>query len=181
MQSLMTNKKARIWFFSVLGAVIIGFVALIPLKAVRMKMLPFDNKSEFHVIINMPEGSSLENTKNATLEIADYLKTLSEVKNIQCYVGTSGPYNFNGLVRHYFLRNRSDQADIQVNLIHASQRSRQSHEIAKAVRSPIEVIGAKFGARIHVAEVPPGPPVLSTLVIEIYDQDSAKLDIFLRK
>jgi len=176
MQSLMTNSKARIWYFAVLAIVIISVIALIPLKAVRMKMLPFDNKSEFQVVINMPEGSSIENTKNATLEIADYLKTLSEVKNIQCYVGTSGPYNFNGLVRHYFLRNRSDQADIQVNLIHASERSRQSHEIAKAVRGPIEVIAAKFGARIHVAEVPPGPPVLSTLVIEIYDQDSAKLE-----
>lgn len=175
MQSLMINKKARLWYFIVLGTVIFGVILLIPFKAVRMKMLPFDNKSEFQVIINMPEGSSLEKTKKATLSIADYLKTLPEVKNIQCYVGTSGPYNFNGLVRHYFLRNRTDQADIQVNLVHASDRSKQSHEIAKEVRGPIEVIANNFGARIHVAEVPPGPPVLATLVIEIYDQDSTKL------
>jgi len=175
MQSLMTNKKARLWYFIILAIVIFSVILLIPLKAVRMKMLPFDNKSEFQIIINMPEGSSLEKTKNATLSIADYLKTLPEVKNIQCYVGTSGPYNFNGLVRHYFLRNRTDQSDIQVNLVHSSERSKQSHEIAKEVRSPIEVIANNFGARIHVAEVPPGPPVLSTLVIEIYDQDSSKL------
>jgi multidrug efflux pump subunit AcrB len=172
----MTNTKVRLWYFIGLAVVIAGVIALIPLKAVRMKMLPFDNKSEFQVIINMPEGSSLEKTKKAVFEISDYLKMLPEVKNIQNYIGTSGPYNFNGLVRHYFLRNRSDQADIQVNLIHASERSKQSHEIAKEVRGPIEVIANKFGARIHVAEVPPGPPVLSTLVIEIYDQDSTKLE-----
>ncbi|MDD5022229.1 MAG: efflux RND transporter permease subunit, partial [Endomicrobiaceae bacterium] len=176
MQSLMTKSKVRLWYFIVLGAVIFGVILLIPLKAVRMKMLPFDNKSEFQVVINMPEGSSLENTRKATISIADYLKTLPEVKNIQCYVGTSGPYNFNGLVRHYFLRNRTDQSDIQVNLVHASERKKQSHEIAKQVRGPIEVIANTFGARVHVAEVPPGPPVLSTLVIEIYDTDSAKLE-----
>ena len=175
MQSLMTKSKTRVWYSVVLGAVIAGVILLIPLKAVRMKMLPFDNKSEFQVVINMPEDSSLENTKKATLSIADYLKTLPEVKNIQCYVGTSGPYNFNGLVRHYFLRNRANQADIQVNLVHASKRKKQSHEIAKAIRAPVKVIADAYNARIHVAEVPPGPPVLSTLVIEIYDQDSAKL------
>lgn len=176
MQSLMTKRKNRIWYFAALGAVITAVILLIPLKAVRMKMLPFDNKSEFQVIINMPEGSSVEKTREATLSIADYLKTLPEVKNIQCYVGTAGPYNFNGLVRHYFLRNRTDQADIQVNLVHASERSKQSHEIAKTVRAPIKVIADAYGARIHVSEVPPGPPVLSTLVIEIYDQDSNKLE-----
>ena len=176
MHTLIKNARLRRWYLIGLAGLVVASLSLVAFKAVRMKMLPFDNKSEFQVIVNMPEGSSLALTRQATLAMSDYLKTLPEVKNIQCYIGTSSPYNFNGLVRHYFLRNRTDQADIQVNLVHASERKRQSHDIARAVRAPVTAIAEAYNARVHVSEVPPGPPVLSTLVIEIYDKDTRTLN-----
>lgn len=137
-------------------------------KLVILKMLPFDNKSELQVIVNMPEGNTLEQTARVTREMGQYLATVPEVVNYQSYVGTASPYNFNGLVRHYFLRSGSNVADIQVNFLPKGERKRQSHDIAKAIRPKLKEISDRYSARIQVAEIPPGPPVLQTLVTEIY-------------
>jgi multidrug efflux pump subunit AcrB len=133
-----------------------------------VKMLPFDNKSEFQVIVDMPEGTPLERTLALEQEIGAYLHTQPEVVNYQTYAGTSGPYNSNGLVRHYYLRRGANQGDIQVNLRSVDDRKRQSHELAKEMRGPIQEIAKRWNARVKVAEVPPGPPVVSTLVAEVY-------------
>jgi multidrug efflux pump subunit AcrB len=147
-------------------------VALLPLKVLTVKMLPFDNKSELQVIIDMPEGSTLEETAAVTRRIGEYLETVPEVRDYQSYIGTSSPHNFNGLVRHYFLRSGSNEADIQVNFAPRHERSEQSHDIAKRLRQPLQAIGERSGANVKVAEIPPGPPVLSTLVAEIYGPDT---------
>jgi multidrug efflux pump subunit AcrB len=145
--------------------------AMVGVGLVRLKMLPFDNKSEFQVILDMPESATLEDTSAAVMEMGDYLKTVNEVTDYQLYVGTSAPFNFNGLVRHYYLRSSAHQADIQVNLVEKGHRKSQSHEIAKRVRPALKSIADRYHARVKVAEVPPGPPVLSTLVAEIYGPD----------
>ncbi len=144
---------------------------LIPLKAVTLKMLPFDNKSELQVIIDMPEGVTLEESAAAARAMGDYLKTVPEVTDFQTYTGTAAPYNFNGLVRHYFLRSGSNSADIQVNFLPKGDRSAQSHDIAKRLRPGLKKIADLYHARIKIAEIPPGPPVLSTLVAEVYGPD----------
>jgi multidrug efflux pump subunit AcrB len=171
MNPLILDARLR-WIF--LGAVVVlllAAVAFIPLKWVRVKMLPFDNKSEFQVIIDMPDGTPLEQTTRVAQTLGQYLAQQPEVTNYQIYSGTSGPYNFNGLVRHYFLRRQPNQADIQVNLLSRHDRKAQSHEIARRLRPELDKIAASFGARIKVAEVPPGPPVLETLVAEVYGPD----------
>jgi multidrug efflux pump subunit AcrB len=137
-------------------------------------MLPFDNKSEFQIVIDMPEGTTLERTAAVAREIGGKVAEVPEVANWQMYAGTASPYNFNGLVRHYFLRRGANVADLQVNLLPKEQRDRQSHEIAKNVRTLIEPVARAHGARVKVAEVPPGPPVLQTLVAEIYGPDYAQ-------
>ena len=142
--------------------------ALVGIGLVRVKILPFDNKSEFQVILDMPEAATLEDTATAAMEMGEYLKTVNEVTDYQIYVGTSGPFNFNGLVRHYYLRQGPYLADIQVNLVEKGHRKDQSHAIAKRVRPALKQIAHRNNARVKVAEVPPGPPVLSTLVAEIY-------------
>lgn len=144
---------------------------LVVSKLVRVKMLPFDNKSEFQVIVDMPEGSTLEQTAAVTREIGDYIRTVPEVTDYQMYAGAASPYNFNGLVRHYYLRRGPNVADLQVNLVSKGERDAQSHDIAKRVRPAIQQIAAKHKARVKVSEVPPGPPVLQTLVAEIYGPD----------
>jgi len=163
---------SRRWMF--LGSVVVLLLlacSLVAFKLVKVKMLPFDNKSEFQVIIDMPNGTPLEQTSRVAQELGQYLGKQPEVTNYQIYAGTSGPYNFNGLVRHYFLRRGSNQADIQVNLLNRHDRSAQSHDIAKRLRPGLVAIGNKYGARLKVAEVPPGPPVLETLVAEVYGPD----------
>lgn len=156
--------------------VIVGGLA--GLRLVILKMLPFDNKSELQVVVNMPEGTTLEQTARATREMGQYLATVPEVINYQSYVGTASPYNFNGLVRHYFLRSGTNVADIQVNFLPKGDRKRQSHDIAKAIRPQLKKIGDRYNARIQVAEIPPGPPVLQTLVTEIYGPDyNAQIDL----
>jgi multidrug efflux pump subunit AcrB len=145
-----------------------GAIALVPLKAVQMKMLPFDNKNEFQVILDMPEGTSLEQTARVTKEISAYLKTIPEVSSYQYYVGTNAPINFNGLVRHYYLRQKANMADIQVNLVHKGERKAQSHDIAKRVRPGVQQIAQRYYGNAKIVEIPPGPPVMSTLVAEIY-------------
>ena len=154
-----------------LVALLLAAIALIPAEWVKVKMLPFDNKSEFQVIVDMPDGTTLEQTTRVAQALGSYLGRQPQVVNYEIYAGTSGPYNFNGLVRHYFLRRQPNQADLQVNLLDRHQRSEQSHEIARSLRPELDKIAAPFGARIKVAEVPPGPPVLETLVAEVYGPD----------
>jgi multidrug efflux pump subunit AcrB len=168
MGHLIRDRRWRNGFLAGVVVLLLLSVALFPLKLVKVKMLPFDNKSEFQVIVDMPEGTTLEQTAAVTREIGDYIRTVPEVTDYQMYVGTAAPYNFNGLVRHYFLRRGPNVADIQVNLVPKGERSAQSHDIAKRVRPKIDEIAARYSARIKVAEVPPGPPVLQTLVAEIY-------------
>jgi multidrug efflux pump subunit AcrB len=155
-------------FLAAVAAMLMAACAMVGIGWVKVKMLPFDNKSEFQVILDMPETATLEETTAAGLAMGDYLKTVPEVIDYQVHAGISGPFNFNGLVRHYDLRNNPYLADIQVNLVGKAKRSQQSHDIAKRVRPPLEKIAARFNARVKVAEVPPGPPVLSTLIAEIY-------------
>ena len=153
-------------------------VSMVYFGLVKVKMLPFDNKSEFQVILNMPEGSTLEQTARVAKEMADTVRQDPTVTDYQIYVGTAAPYNFNGLVRHYFLRSGPTVAEIQVNLLPKSKRSLQSHDIATRVRPPLAAIAARFGATVAVVEVPPGPPVLQTLVAEIYGPtDTARVKL----
>jgi multidrug efflux pump subunit AcrB len=165
--------KARLLFFVGIALLLLGAVVLVPLGAVHVKMLPFDNKNEFQVVVDFPEGTTLETTNRALSEIADALNALPEVVGTEVYAGTSAPYNFNGLVRHYFLRGGPHQGDVQVSLRGKSERRRSSHEIAKAARLLVDAIGRRYDARVKVAEVPPGPPVLETLVAEVYGPDDA--------
>jgi multidrug efflux pump subunit AcrB len=171
MGHLIHDRRWRSTFLVGVLVLLLVAVALLMTKLVTVKMLPFDNKSEFQVIIDMPEGTTLEQTARVAREIGDYVSHIAEVTDYQLYVGTASPYNFNGLVRHYFLRRGPHVADVQVNLLPKSQRGAQSHEIAKKARPGIQAIAARFGARVKVAEVPPGPPVLQTLVAEIYGPD----------
>lgn len=152
-------------------ALILLSLALVANKSVVMKMLPFDNKSEFQVVLDMPEGSSLERTTRVLQEIADHLSRVPEVKDYQVYAGTSAPIGFNGLVRQYYLRTGAHLGDIQVNLVDKHDRQRSSHEIALAVRAPVQVIARKYAGNAKIVEVPPGPPVLSPLVAEVYGLD----------
>ncbi len=168
MGPMIQQPRWRWIFLGSISALLLLAMALVALGWVKVKMLPFDNKSEFQVILNMPEGSSLERTAQAAREIAAAVRTEPEVTDYQIYVGVSAPYNFNGLVRHYFLRQGANVADIQVNLLPKGERSAQSHDIAKRVRPGVAAIAAKYDARVAVAEVPPGPPVLQTLVAEVY-------------
>ena len=167
---LDSSPKRRL-LLAVTVVLLFGSVLMFFTKSVIVKMLPFDNKNEFQVVIDMPEGTTLERTSAVTREIAQYLATKPEVVNYQNYIGTSAPITFNGLVRHYDLRGGSNMADIQVNLLHKEERDLQSHEIAKAMRPEIQKIAKKYGANVKLIEVPPGPPVLSTLVAEIYGPD----------
>ena len=168
MGNLIHERVWRYGFLALVALLLLVSFSLVGLKFVRVKMLPFDNKSEFQVIIDMPEGSTLEQTAAVTRDISDYVRTVPEVTDYQMYVGTASPYNFNGLVRHYFLRSGPNVADIQVNLLPKGERKSQSHDIAKRVRPFIQKIAEKYQARVKVSEVPPGPPVLQTLVAEIY-------------
>src|SRR5271157_3267386 len=171
MNPLIRDARRRWMFLGGVVLLLLAAVTFVPLKWVRVKMLPFDNKSEFQVIIDMPDGTPLEQTTRVAQTLGHYLAQQPEVTNYQIYAGTSGPYNFNGLVRHYFLRHQPNQADIQVNLLSRHDRKAQSHEIARRLRPELDKIAAPFGARIKLAEVPPGPPVLQTLVAEIYGPD----------
>ena len=153
---------------AILLSVSLAFVQLVVLK-----MLPFDNKSEFQVIVDMPAGAPVEATAAALTDLGAHLATVDEVVNFQAYAGTASPINFNGLVRQYDLRQMPEQGDLQVNLLDRKHRTRKSHEIAAAVRPALEAIGAKHHAKVKVVEVPPGPPVLSPIVAEIYGPDEA--------
>jgi len=168
------SRFSRFWrwmLLLIMGALIAGSVGLAGIKLVVMKMLPFDNKSEFQIVVDMPEGTSLERTAGLLRELGAYISTVPEVTDYQAYVGTASPINFNGLVRQYYLREGAFVADIQVNLTDKSRRNRKSHEIASAVRQPLQEIGLRWDGNVKIVEVPPGPPVLSPLVAEIYGLD----------
>ncbi|CBL44544.1 Predicted acriflavin resistance protein [gamma proteobacterium HdN1] len=175
-EPFLDGKKGRgrrhLLYFSMV-LLIVGAASLGVIKAVVLKMLPFDNKSEFQVVIDMPTGTPLETTASVVHALAEIVATVPEVTDYQAYVGSAAPINFNGLVRQYYFRADSEQADIQVNLVDKHHRSQQSHEIAASLRPLLVEVGKRFGARVKVVEVPPGPPVMSPLVAEIYGPDEA--------
>jgi multidrug efflux pump subunit AcrB len=176
MTPLIDAPRRRLAFYG--GTVVLLFLSLglVAVKAVQVKMLPFDNKSEFQVIVDLPEGTTLETSNALGGEIAAYLRGVPEVRSTQVYAGTAAPFNFNGLVRHYFMRRGSNVVDVQVNLLGKDERDRQSHDIAVAVRPTIDSIARRYAASAKIAEIPPGPPVLSTLVAEVYGpNDSLRL------
>jgi len=162
------GRRRRLAMLGVVLTLITLSMALVAVQWVVMKMLPFDNKSEFQIVVDMPEGTPVEQTQRVLDELALELTKLPEVTNYQTYAGTAAPINFNGLVRQYYLRAEPHQGDIQVNLVDRTQRDRQSHEIAMAARPPLQAIGERFDANVKVVEVPPGPPVIAPLVAEIY-------------
>lgn len=169
-QMLLHKGKRFVFLLGVIG-LLLGSFTFFYTKAVPMKMMPFDNKSEIQVVIDMPEGTTLEGTAAATKAIGQYISTINEVTDYEMYIGSASPFNFNGLVRHYYLRSDKHEADIQVNLVEKTHRKDQSHDIAKRIRPDIQKIAGEYGANAKVVEVPPGPPVLSTLVLEIYGND----------
>jgi multidrug efflux pump subunit AcrB len=173
MGPLIAHAPWRWLFLGTIVLILLGSMVLVGIGFVKVKMLPFDNKSEFQVILNMPEGSALEQTAQAAREIAAAIRTEPEVTDYQIYVGVAAPFNFNGLVRHYFMRRGAHIADLQVNLVAKGERKAQSHDIAKRVRPRVATIASRYGARVAVAEVPPGPPVLQTLVAEVYGPDES--------
>lgn len=168
MRPLVDSPMKGVLALLVVAALTGASTILFATRTVQVKMLPFDNKSEFQVVIDTAEGTTLETTTQLAREIGDYLATVPEVTDYQVYAGTASPVNFNGLVRHYFMRSQPNQADLQVNLAGKAYRQDQSHAIAKRVRGPIQEIASRYDASVKIAEVPPGPPVLSTLVCEVY-------------
>ncbi len=171
MKHLIENVWQRWTFFLFVAILFVVSCSLIYFKVVRVKMLPFDNKSEFQVIIDMPEGTSLEETAKVAQALGNVLSGQRDVVDYELYVGISAPFNFNGLVRHYYMRRGPNVADIQVNLLPKNLRKDQSHSIVKRLRPLLQAVASRFGANIKVTEIPPGPPVLQTLVVEVYGPD----------
>ena len=172
MSALVTKASARWGFFGLMLALLLAASSLVGIGLVKVKMLPFDNKSEFQVMLDHPEGTPLEVTLETARQMTAYLTTVAEVKDVQLYAGNAAPFNFNGLVRHYFLRRMPHAADLQVNLSAKHDRDAQSHDIAKRVRPALVEIAKRRGSRVKVVEIPPGPPVLDTMVAEIYGPTS---------
>ena len=164
---LQGRKRSKIFLAAVTGATLVSCIAFYT-RDVTVKLLPFDNKSELQVVVDLPEGSSLEATERVLMQAAHRLKDVKELATIQAYAGTAAPFNFNGLVRHYYLRARSHQGDLQLNLLPKGERARESHDIALDVRKRLAGLAVPEGTRIKVVEVPPGPPVLATLLAEVY-------------
>jgi multidrug efflux pump subunit AcrB len=173
MGALLHKKTVRYSFLSAVVVLLLLSCSLVYFKLVTVKMLPFDNKSELQLIVDAPEGTTLEQNARIVAELGDALRKVPEVTDFQSYVGTNSPINFNGLVRHYYLRKGPNVAEIQVNLVPKELRHDQSHDIAKRIRPALKAITDRYGARLKVAEIPPGPPVLSTLVAEVYGPDQA--------
>ena len=173
MVSPIIQSRKRSWLFLILvGIVTMGSMSLFATKTVRVKLLPFDNKAEMQLIVDLPEGAALEDTERVLFTLAEYIREIPEIENIQAYAGTAAPINFNGLVRHYFLRNAPELGDLQINLSEKSHRKRTSHEIALDIRKRIKDAKLYPGTNVKVVEVPPGPPVISTLLAEIYGPDA---------
>ena len=170
----LLNSTRKRWLL--LGGIMVALLLSVSLTLVQwvvMKMLPFDNKSEFQVVVEMPAGTPLENTAAALHDLGAFLAQQPEVLNLQAYAGTASPITFNGLVRQYYMRSEVEQGDLQVNLVDKKHRNEQSHAIAQRLRPALEKIGLKHQARVKVVEVPPGPPVMSPLVAEVYGPDEA--------
>ncbi len=168
MEPLLARRRWRWGFLGIIVGLLLLSSGLVAVGAVKIKMLPFDNKSEFQLIVNTPEGTSLEQTLRVAREMGAALEDVPEVRDYQLYAGVAAPFNFNGLVRHYFMRRGPNVADVHVNLVGKGDRSAQSHDIAKRIRPRVAEIARRHGAVVAVAEVPPGPPVLQTLVAEVY-------------
>jgi multidrug efflux pump subunit AcrB len=177
LKPLLVKASRRWWLLvGILGAMVLSAsLALFPNArlGVVLKMLPFDNKSEFQLIVDMPGGTPLEDTAAALQDLGQFLSGQPEVRDLQGYAGTASPITFNGLVRQYFFRADPEQGDLQVNLVDKSHRHEQSHAIAQRLRPELEAIAKRHGARLKVVEVPPGPPVMSPLVAEVYGPDEA--------
>ncbi|MBL9189624.1 MAG: efflux RND transporter permease subunit [Opitutaceae bacterium] len=174
MEPLLDRARTRWAFLAIIGGLLLGSMAFVLTGAVTIKMLPFDNKSEFQIVLNTPEGTTLEQTARIAQEMGEAIRTAPEVRDFQIYAGSAAPFNFNGLVRHSYLRRGPNVADIQVNLVGKEDRSDQSHAIAKRLRPLVAAIAKKHGAVVAVAEVPPGPPVLQSIVAEIYGPDEGQ-------
>jgi multidrug efflux pump subunit AcrB len=174
MEPLIENPRTRAGFLALVAVLLIAAAALVPLGLVTVKMLPFDNKSELQVVVRMPEGTSLEATARVAAALADEALRDPAVTGVQAFTGVPAPYTFNGLVRHYFLRSDPNQADLLVMLTGKDERSDQSHTIAKRIRLALDPVANRSGASIQVVEVPPGPPVLQTLVAEVYGPDTSR-------
>lgn len=170
---LMQGRHRSRTFLILVGAATLASFILFATKDVTVKLLPFDDKSELQVVVDLPEGSSLEDTERVLFAATKKLRAVPELANIQLYAGTSAPFGFNGLVRHSYLRSKPELGDLQVNLVAKEQRDRQSHAIALDVRELLKGIDVPAGSVIKVVEVPPGPPVLATLLAEIYGPDVA--------
>jgi multidrug efflux pump subunit AcrB len=169
--SVAGGRRARHRLYGGVAVAIVLAMGLVAVQLVVLKMLPFDNKSELQIVVDMPEGTSVEGTARVLDELATHLRTVPEVSDYQTYAGTASPINFNGLVRQYYLRAGANVGDIQVNLVDKELRERQSHDIARSLREPLVAIGRKHGASVKIVEVPPGPPVQAPLVAEIYGPD----------
>jgi len=174
MGRLISHAPSRIGFLGLVAVLLVAAVAFVPLGLVTVKMLPFDNKNEIQVVVRMPDDAALETTASVAGALADEALADASVSSVQSYTGTASPYTFNGLVRHYFLRRQPNLADLQVTLVDAGERREQSHAIAKRLRERLDPVADRLGARIQVVEVPPGPPVLQTLVAEVYGPDPAR-------
>ncbi|MEI7996360.1 MAG: efflux RND transporter permease subunit, partial [Methylococcaceae bacterium] len=172
---LATSGRAKLFLLIVLIA-FVGSAMLAVTRAVPLKLLPFDNKNEFQIMIDMPRGSTLEKTDEVARAIGSYLATINEVTDYQTYTGLASPMDFNGMVRHYYLRSGGYLGDIRINLLPKDKREQQSHEIALRIRPDIEKIGKQYGANLKIVEIPPGPPVLSDLVAEVYGPPEATID-----
>jgi multidrug efflux pump subunit AcrB len=167
------SAKKRWLLLAAIASALLLSVGLVALQAVVLKMLPFDNKSEFQLVVEMPAGTPLEDTAATLQEMGAFLARQPEVRDLQGYAGTASPITFNGLVRQYYLRSDAEQGDLQVNLVDKQHRAEQSHAIAQRLRPALEAIALARGARLKVVEVPPGPPVMSPLVAEVYGPDEA--------
>ena len=174
MHTLITSPARRVGFLGLVVVLLLAAVAFVPTGLVSVKMLPFDNKSELQVVVRMPEDTPLETTAGVAAALSDEALRDADVTSVQSYTGTSSPYTFNGLVRHYFLRQERNLADLQVMLRAAGERSDQSHTVAKRLRDRLAPVAKRLGATIQVVEVPPGPPVLQTLVAEVYGPDAER-------
>ena len=182
MLPFLVSKKNRYWLYGGTILLLLISFSLFYFKVVLVKMLPYDNKSEVQVVLDMPEGTPLEKTLEVANAIANYVKREKIVTDYQIYVGTNAPYNFNGLVRHYYLRSEPHQAEIQINLVGKKEREESSHEFAKRIRPKIHEIAKSYGAKyVAVVEVPPGPPVLSPIVAEVYAKDLESQEKMARK
>jgi len=171
--SPIIKTRKRSWaFLIIVGLVTVLSLSLFATKTVRVKLLPFDNKSEMQIVVDLPEGAALEDTERALFTLAETIRGIKEIESIQAYAGTSAPINFNGLVRHYFLRQSPELGDLQINLSEKSYRKRSSHEIALEIRDLIKTAHLYAGTNAKVVEVPPGPPVIATLLAEIYGPDA---------